>query len=463
MNFRINFFLIILCGFLISILVNGCAQIGTPTGGIRDSLAPMLVRATPAQRTTNFTGNKITLTFNEYIELKDVPNNLFISPVQKINPVISYNLRTISVKFRDTLLPNTTYAVNFGNAIVDLNEGNILRDYSYLFSTGNNIDSMRWSGKVVMAETGQVDSTIIAMLYRRADDSSVQKRKPDYIARLKGDGSFTFRNLPAGSYKVYALKDGDNGKTYNSKTEAFAFLNKEINITDTTSAETLYAYVQEKASPPKVPLFNQATDKRLRFTSSATEAAQDILAPLEITFNRAIKNYDTTKIILTDTLFNPITGQHLSLDSTRKILSIYPTWAQGTAYRLLIAKDAVTDTTNTKLNRSDTIKFSTKKTTDYGSLLLRFKNLDLSRHPVIQFLSGEIIKFSYPVTGAEWSQKLFLPGEYSTRILFDTNQNGKWDPGNYSLKLQPEKAFTLPQKLSIKADWENERDISIDF
>ncbi|MEO7263341.1 MAG: Ig-like domain-containing protein, partial [Ferruginibacter sp.] len=422
----------------------------------------VLAKATPGERTTNFKGNKISLTFDEYIELKEVSNNLFISPVQKTNPVISYNLRTVTIKFRDTLLPNTTYAINFGNAIVDLHEGNVLKDYAYVFSTGNKIDSLTWNGKVVMAETGLVDSTIIALLYRNADDSAVQKRKPDYLARLKGDGSFIFRNLPADNYKVYALKDGDNGKTYNSKTEAFAFLENEIKIDGNNAPATLYAYVQEKPKVTAITISTPTSDKRLRYSTSATEAGQDILNPLEITFNRALKNYDATKIILTDTSFNPITGQQVTIDSTRKIMAISTSWAQGNSYRLIIPKDAITDTTNTRLTKNDTLKFNTKNQTDYGSLLLRFKNLDLSRHPVIQFFTGETIKFSSPITTAEWSKKLFLPGEYEIRILYDNNQNGKWDPGNYSLKIQPERVITLPQKISLRADWENERDITID-
>lgn len=462
MKFRFNLFLTIIAGFFVSLMGNGCAQIGTPTGGPRDSLPPVLVKATPAERSTRFTGNKITLTFNEYIELKEVSSNLFISPVQKTNPVISYNLRTVTIKFRDTLLPNTTYAVNFGNAIVDLHESNVLKDFAYIFSTGNNIDSLTWSGKVLMAETGEVDSTLIAMLYRKADDSAVQKRKPDYLARLKGDGSFIFRNLPADTYKVYALKDGDNGKTYNSKSEAFAFLENEITIDGNNAPATLYAYVQEKPKVPSISISTSSSDKRLRYSTTASDAGQDILTPLEITFNRVLKTYDGSKIILTDTLFNPINGPQISLDSTRKIIQINTAWLQGNKYRLLVQKDAVTDTTNLKLTRNDTLKFSTKKETDYGSLLLRFKNLDLSKHPVIQFFSGETIKHSSPITANEWNKKLFLPGDYEIRILYDTNQNGKWDPGNYSLKLQPEKAISLPQKISIKADWENERDITID-
>ena len=94
-------------------------------------------------------------------------------------------------------------------------------------------------------------------------------------------------------------------------------------------------------------------------------------------------------------------------------------------------------------------------------MILRFKNLDISKHPILQFVEGDIIKYSYPLTGTEWSNKLFTPGQYEIRILYDSNQNGIWDPGNYSKKLQPEKAVTLAEKISIRADWDNERDIQL--
>ena len=113
------------------------------------------------------------------------------------------------------------------------------------------------------------------------------------------------------------------------------------------------------------------------------------------------------------------------------------------------------------LAKTDTIRFATKKESDYGSILLRFTKLNLSRHPVIQFLkSGEIVK-SIPITSTIWSDKLFDPGEYELRILYDTNNNGVWDPGNYSKKIQPEKAITLDQKLTIKPNWDNERDVEL--
>ena len=232
---------IIAAFYTITIGSMGCAQIGAPTGGPKDTLPPRLVLATPKLNSTNFTGNKITLNFNEYVEVKDPLSNVQISPFQKNNPVIDYKLRTVTVKLKDSLLSNTTYVINFGNAIVDNNEGNVLTNFTYVFSTGNYIDSFTLSGKVIMAETGKTDSTLIALLYRNAPDTAVQKRKPDYIARLNGKGEFTFNNLPPGNFKVYALKDGDGSKNYNSKVEQFAFTEPVI-VSANTLPVTLYAY-----------------------------------------------------------------------------------------------------------------------------------------------------------------------------------------------------------------------------
>jgi nuclear transport factor 2 (NTF2) superfamily protein len=186
-----------------------------------------------------------------------------------------------------------------------------------------------------------------------------------------------------------------------------------------------------------------------------------LLTNLELNFNNKLKVFDTTKIILTDTSFNKIKGVAITIDSTRKIVTIKNKWPEETNYRLIIEKDAVSDSTDNLLAKSDTIRFVTKRQSDYGSLLLRFTNLNLEMHPIIQFIENSEVVKSIPVTGSTWSDKLFTPGDYELRILYDTNNNGIWDPGNYDKKIQPENAITLDKKLVIKADWENERDVKL--
>jgi hypothetical protein len=449
--------------YILSITGSGCAQIGAPTGGPRDSIPPVLVSAVPQLLTTNFTGNKITLNFDEYINVNDVQKNVLVSPFPKTFPIIDFKLKTVTIKLKDTLLANTTYAINFGNAIVDNNEGNPFNEFTYVFSTGKTIDSLKFHGTVLMAETGKADTTLQALLYRNANDSTVEQRKPDYIAKIDANGKFTFTNLSEGIYRIYALKDGDGGKTYNSKIESFAFANTDITVAAITDSITLYAYEEEKdkkkgqAATPRT-----AADKKLKFTTSiSNNVSLDLLTDLQLQFNNKLKIFDTTKIILTDTNFNKIAGSSILLDSTRKIVSIKNKWPFETPYRLIINKEAVSDSANNLLTKTDTIRFNTKKESDYGSLVLHFTKIDLARHPVIQFLSNAEIVKSVPVTGPAWSDKLFTPGEYELRILYDTNNNGVWDPGNYAKKVQPENAVTLDKKLTIKADWENERDIEL--
>ena len=454
----------LLAVYFILITGIGCAQIGSPTGGARDSIPPILVNAVPKLFNTNFTGNKITLFFNEYIDVQDVQNNLLVSPFPKINPLIEFKLKTVTVKLKDSLLNNTTYTLNFGNAIRDNNEGNPFKNFSYVFSTGTTIDSLQIRGRVTIAQTGKADSTIIALLYRNADDSAVQKRKPNYIAKLDSSGNFTFKYLAAGSYKIYALKDGDGGKTYNSKIEPFAFADSAVTAAESFLPLTLYAYAEEKeekkiAKPVAVTgKAAAAQDKKLKYTSSLINNEQDLLTNLILSVNRPLKTLDEKKIILTDTNFNQIDAK-LILDSTQKNISIQTKWKEGAQYRLILFKDAFSDSTGTELAKQDTIRFVTKQETAYGSIVIRFSNLASVTHPILQFIKGEEIYKAVPITNAQWADKLFVPGEYELRILFDANNNGKWDPGSYSKKIQPEKAITLDSKLTIKANWDNERDI----
>ncbi len=446
--------------FLYSLAVYnaGCAQIGAPTGGPKDSIPPTLISASPKPNSVNVTGNKIMLTFNEYVDLKDPQTNVLISPYPKRQASVDFKLKTVTVKLKDSLLPNTTYSINFGNAIVDNNEGNPLKDFIYVFSTGPNIDSLTMDGKVIIAESGNTDSTLIAMLYRSTDDSAVQKYRPDYLTRLNGDGSFTFVNLPAGDFRVYALKDGDGGRTYNSKKELFAFSNTPVNISAGTQPVILYASALEKEKRETPP---RSADKKLRYTLSPSWQFQELTRPFEISFNKPLKKFDPAKLVLTDTNYKALPSAVWTIDSNRMKISLNYKWGEEVQYRLIIDSTAITDSANNSIAKPDTIRFVSKKQADYGNVVLRFSNLDLNKHPVLQFVLGEEVKESYPITAMEWSKKLMEPGDYELRLLLDENNNGRWDPGDYSKKRQPEKVIPISQRLAIKATWDNERDIKL--
>jgi uncharacterized protein (DUF2141 family) len=461
LSYLLYFIIILFVATVFTTTNSGCAQIGSITGGDKDSLPPKLLSASPKLLTTNFTGNRITFTFDEYIdELQEIQSKVMVSPYPKRFPELTSKLKTVSIKLKDTLLANTTYSINFGKVIKDVNEGNVLKDFVYVFSTGNVIDSLSLSGRVDLAETGKTDSSMVVMLYRNiTDDSTVQKVKPNYIAFVKGDGTFSFNNLPADKFSVYALLDGDGGKTYNSKSELFAFADAPITVGQNNDSVRLFAYVQEKeikrpTSSTVKP--KTAAQKKLKYTLTSGQA-QDITKDLVLDYSSTIKTFDSSKIILTDTNYVPVPGVSFLQDSNKIILKTK--WMPEADYKLIIGRQAVRDSTDSTIVKTDTVRIKTKSEADYGNVVLRFNNIDLTKHPVIQFVQQDVVVMSYPLTAKEWRNKLFPPGEYDIRILYDDNNNGKWDPGNYSKKLQPEKVIALPRKFAVKENWDNESDI----
>lgn len=464
-----QFFSVLFFSLLITIIqlqFTGCANIIPPTGGLKDTLPPTVVQTLPTDSSTNINPKKIVLTFNEYIEVKDLTNNLLVSPLPKNNPVIDYKLKTITIKLKDSLEANTTYAINFGNSIVDLNEGNALKNYTYTFSTGNFIDSNQLTGKMLLAETGKVDTTLIAALYKNTNDTAVIKTKPNYIAKINGDGSFTFSNLPATNYALYIMPN-DYTKKYDDSTKMFAFADSVIAVKKFTTTKTLYAFEQYKRKPlvtNNITNNNTQTnkEKRLLYKTDLNGGKQDLLTKsLTLDFNRKIKSFDSSKILLCDTTYKKWSNYTIMLDTTSTQLFITTTWQENTDYYLLIKKDAVTDTTNTSYAKTDTVKFSTKKMADYGSLKIRFNNLDTTQHPVLLIMKEDVLLESVKITQRDFSRKLFSPGEYDLKILYDTNNDGIYTTGNYYIHQQPEVVKKLQKKLSIRANWDNETEINL--
>ena len=439
----------------------GCAQIGMPTGGDKDSIPPSLVRANPPEGTLNFNSNRITLEFDEFIDIKD-PTKILISPYQNRNPQISYNLRTVTIRLRDTLRPNTTYSINFGNSLADLNEGNPYKNYSYVFSTGDHLDSMSVRGRVIMAETGLADSTLQVYLYNEhLNDSTILKHRPQYAAPVDGQGNYEVNHLPPGTYKAYVLKDNDGRRTYNNSSEIFAFLNGDstFNIPATTELPLMLAYEEQKFAKTPTGTVTREAKKQLNYSAKVQTIKQDITRPLEIVFNQPVGYIDTNLIKVTDTLFaNPLPVS-ITTDSTNRVASISATWQPGQFYLLHLPAEAAKDTSGGILFKGDTIRFQTQAREEYGRVVLRFQGLPTSENPTIQISQNNVVMYQGMISNNQWSNDLIAPGEYDLKILLDRNGNGKWDPGKFSELRQPERIIPLPQKLSVRADWDNERDV----
>jgi hypothetical protein len=245
--------------------VNGMCQYCCSNRGPRDSLPPVLISVTPEDSSLNFTGNRVTFVFNEFVDLQNVRENLIVSPTPKIDPIVDFKLRTVNVRIKDTLEPNTTYSYNFGNSIRDNNEGNQLRNFTYVFSTGSRLDEEQLTGNVVLAETGKVDTTLTVLLHRSADDSAIVKERPRFITRLDSSGRFNFRNLPPGTFYLYALKDDGGTRRYLSKTQLFAFHGRPVAVGDSNRPITLYALrnpTMSQKNPLLPPRSGKGTTRR---------------------------------------------------------------------------------------------------------------------------------------------------------------------------------------------------------
>jgi hypothetical protein len=462
--------------FIIIILINviggqGCANIIPPQGGPKDSIPPILIKATPLDSSRNFTSSRITLSFNEFIDLQNIRENLMVSPIPKMEPAVDFKLNSITVKLKDSLERNTTYSLNFRDAIKDFSEGNVLKGFTYVFSTGNYIDSLELRGNVVLAETGKADSTLIVMLHTSADDSVVVKEKPRYISRVDGKGNFVFKNLPAKTFYLFALQDESGFRLYLDSTKLFAFADKPVTAKLQPEPVTLYAYAAKEPDKPAAPSISQGgnrnkpdADKRLRYQNNLVVNQLDILGNLILSFDPPLRSFDSSKVhFLTDTTYLPVINYSFTKDSLNKKIQLNHSWKENTLYHLVLEKDFAEDSAGKKLLKTDTLTFKTKKLTDYGSLHLRFKNFDASKNPVLIFISGNAIVKSVPLGSSnEFSQTLFAPGEYELRILFDSNKNGVWDPGHFFGKhLQPEMVKPIERKITVKAGLQNEFDIAL--
>lgn len=213
----------IFAAVVLSAFFFSCANVGYPSGGEVDKTAPKATAFEPTNETKNFTSNNIVIHFDEYIQLKDVDNQVLISPPFEHKAEIVAKGKYVSIKIKDTLLPNTTYLFQFKNAIVDNNEGNALPSLDYVFSTGDHLDSLSVKGKVVDGLTLKPDENIAVLLYSEFTDSAIAKSHPVYMTKTDKNGVFKFKYLKQGLYKIIALKDDDRSLTYNNASEKMAF------------------------------------------------------------------------------------------------------------------------------------------------------------------------------------------------------------------------------------------------
>jgi len=254
-NTRLFLFLILI------VFISSCAKISTPSGGPRDKLPPVVIKSIPVDGARNFKGTKIAITFNEYVVLDNINEKFMVSPPMKKKPRVFIKGKEVDVEFDDKLKDSTTYTFYFQDAIKDLNEGNILENYQFVFSTGPVIDSLSVTGYVYNSFDLEVPEKTLVLLYRELADSAVVKHLPEYISRVNQNGYFRIDNVRPGTYRLYGLKDADNSKNYNLPDEEFAFMDSTITVTSEKNYIPPPKVVKDTTIVKKVPVKSGAAAK----------------------------------------------------------------------------------------------------------------------------------------------------------------------------------------------------------
>lgn len=210
------------------VIANSCANIQAPAGGPKDTAPPRFISSEPVSGAKNVKTREFTINFDEFIVMKDIQDHLLISPPQNTPPEIQARKKQLKVILQDSLRPNTTYNINFGNSITDLNEGNPLKAFSYVFSSGNSLDSMQLCGKIQNALSLEPIKDALVLLYDHIGDSVPFKEIPSYVCRSDNDGSFQFYHLADKSYHIIALKEKNRNMLYDDRQEEIGFLDTLI-------------------------------------------------------------------------------------------------------------------------------------------------------------------------------------------------------------------------------------------
>ena len=223
-------------------LLSSCARMGRPDGGWYDETPPHVIGSTPADRSTNVQAKKVNIYFDEFIKLDNASEKVVVSPPQLEQAEIKASGKKISVELKDSLKPNTTYTVDFSDAISDNNEGNPMGNYTYSFSTGDHIDTLEVAGTVLSAENLEPVKGILVGLYAEFEDSCFMKQPMLRVARADSRGHFVIKGVAPGSYRIYALNDQDGNYMFSQKSEQIAFSHDTIrpSFCDAVRQDTLW-------------------------------------------------------------------------------------------------------------------------------------------------------------------------------------------------------------------------------
>lgn len=238
--------IIILSSLLFTLLLQQCANMVTPSGGPKDTLPPVVTEAIPENHSVNFNSKKIEITFDEYITLENAKQQVLVSPPLNEKPDIKLVNKTVVIRFKEALKSNTTYTINFGDAIKDLHEGNAFKNYIYSFSTGEILDTLAISGQLLSANDKKpIEDALVTLYYGDSEglDSLPLTSTPHFITKANKEGHFVFNGLPDKKFQVFAIKDVNANSYFDLPNEQVAFL--DTLVTAPASNLSLYMFTEE--------------------------------------------------------------------------------------------------------------------------------------------------------------------------------------------------------------------------
>ncbi|PWG82634.1 Ig-like domain-containing protein [Pararcticibacter amylolyticus] len=530
---KLNFFTLT----TLVLLVIGCASIQQPTGGPRDKEPPKVMKESPKNFTLNFKSKEINIEFDEYFKINNESKEFSMSPALEKTPYFKIRKKTLNIKFEDTLAANTTYTINFGRGLVDYNEGNVLKNYVYVFSTGNKIDSLSISGTVTNTLTKKpvLDATVFIIPI--SQDTIFGKKRASIFTTTDSSGNFNLRYLRQDTYRIYALKEEGGDRIYNSTNEEIAFLKDSIKLTKDTTAIKLELFKEEpkvfRITDRKIEkdarimyIFNQKLekpsirilkpeeldkDKIVEFSTthdtahvwtknmdfdSIQVAILDKDVPIDTTvirknsrdkYDREVKiadNFPSNKIkpgselilslsspagsidprkisLLQDSV--PVSGLRIVKDtlSNRKYIFRYP-WRTEKQYILKIDTNAIGGKFG-GFNKPFTKQFTRDEEVNYGNLTLSVTVPDTSKQYILQLMNerDELVKMNILTKNETVHYTTYSLGKYHFRVIYDENRNNKWDTGDVSKKIQPEKVWNSNTEITLRANWDLEEKLSI--
>ena len=275
-----------------------CANVGVPTGGEKDETPPVVLKSIPKANALNYQDKTIYIEFDELIQLKDYRSKFIVSPPVNKDPLVEARGNKLMIEFEEDLQPNTTYTLDFADAIVDNNEGNVLENYSFSFSTGEYIDSLQVSGNLYDADDLSPSEGVLIYLHTNLNDTAIQTLVPIRMAKTNSLGRFNIRNVSPGKYRVYALEDANRNNKFDQPGEAMAwsdiivepgFEYREFTDTiriDSLETDSVHYYEKLVYTPDSLMLFKFQHDYKEQYLTSEERKER---AKLTYYFNRPLE------------------------------------------------------------------------------------------------------------------------------------------------------------------------------